>query len=371
MFSLFKDVKSLFKLRRETADGYVFRVNVQFTCGLLCTFVIILLTAQFCGTNIHCDNSKINQNVLDSFCWIHGTYSVLAGFNKTMGVGVPYPGVMATHGLRKDLRYHKYYQWTVVFLIMQAILFYTPRWLWKSWEGGKIHALMMDLDIGICSEVEKKQKKKLMIDYLWENLRFHNWWAYRYYLCEFLALINVIGQMFLMNRFFDGAFLTFGIEVIQFLDSDEEDREDPMIRIFPRMTKCTFFKYGASGEVERHDAICILPLNVVNEKIYVFLWFWFIILSILTLVTIVYRIIIIFSPRMRVYLLRIRYRLIRKDAIDLIVRRSKMGDWFLFYMLGENVDSVIFRDVMHELAYKLGSNPGHHIPGPKGEILEA
>lgn len=39
-----------------------------------------------------------------------------------MGVGVPYPGVMATHGLRKDLRYHKYYQWTVVFLIMQVLL---------------------------------------------------------------------------------------------------------------------------------------------------------------------------------------------------------------------------------------------------------
>lgn len=76
----------------------------------------------------------------------------------------------------------------------QAILFYTPRWLWKSWEGGKIHALMMDLDIGICSDIEKKQKKKLMLDYLWENLRYHNWWAYKYYLCEVLALINVIGM---------------------------------------------------------------------------------------------------------------------------------------------------------------------------------
>lgn len=53
----------------------------------------------------------------------------------------------------------------------QAILFYTPRWLWKSWEGGKLHALIMDLDIGICSEAEKKQKKKLLLDYLWENLR--------------------------------------------------------------------------------------------------------------------------------------------------------------------------------------------------------
>lgn len=54
----------------------------------------------------------------------------------------------------------------------QAILFYTPRWLWKSWEGGKIHALMMDLDIGLGTEPEKTHKKKILIQYLWENLRF-------------------------------------------------------------------------------------------------------------------------------------------------------------------------------------------------------
>lgn len=59
-----------------------------------------------------------------------------------------------------------------IYFTLQAILFYTPRWLWKSWEGGKIHALIMDLDIGICSEAEKKQKKKLLLDYLWENLRW-------------------------------------------------------------------------------------------------------------------------------------------------------------------------------------------------------
>ncbi|KAJ8973836.1 hypothetical protein NQ317_017993 [Molorchus minor] len=251
------------------------------------------------------------------------------------------------------------------------MLFYAPRWLWKSWEGGKIHALMMDLDVAVCSEIEKKQKKKLMIDYLWENLRYHNWWAYKYYFCEVLALINVIGQMFLMNRFFDGAFLMFGLEVINFINSDQEDRIDPMIQIFPRMTKCTFRKYGVSGDEEKHDALCILPLNVVNEKIYVFLWFWFIILSILTLLTVIYRVIIIFSPRMRVYLLRMRYRLVRQDVIDTIVRRSKMGDWFLFYMLGENVDSLIFRDVLQELAHKLNRHDFHHTTGYKGDLQEA
>lgn len=55
--------------------------------------------------------------------------------------------------------------------------------------------------------------------------------------------------MFLMNRFFDGEFITFGLKVIDYMETDQEDRMDPMIYIFPRMTKCTFFKYGSSGEV--------------------------------------------------------------------------------------------------------------------------
>ena len=40
-----------------------------------------------------------------------------------------------------------------------------------------------------------------------------------------------------MDRFFDGAFLTFGLEVIAFAEPDQEDRLDPLIYVFPRMTK--------------------------------------------------------------------------------------------------------------------------------------
>lgn len=122
------------------------------------------------------------------------------------------------------------------------------------------------------------------------------------------------------------------------------------------MTKCTFYKYGVSGEVERHDAVCILPLNVVNEKIYVFLWFWFAFLSVLTALTLIYRVLIIFSPRMRVYLLRMRFRLVKRESVEIIVRLSKMGDWFLLYVLGENIDMFIYRDVIHELAGKMSTN---------------
>ena len=51
----------------------------------------------------------------------------------------------------------------------------------------------MDLDQGIITESEKRQKKKLLIDYLYANLKNHNFWAYRYFFCEFLGILNVVG----------------------------------------------------------------------------------------------------------------------------------------------------------------------------------
>ena len=108
----------------------------------------------------------------------------------------------------------------------------------------------MDLNLGLISEVEKKLKKKLLIDYLYSNLKHHNFWAYRYFFCEFLALLNITGkiikqfwfmkhltfagQMILLDRFFDGTFFTYGIEVMSFAERDQEDRIDPMIYVFPR-----------------------------------------------------------------------------------------------------------------------------------------
>ena len=109
-----------------------------------------------------------------------------------------------------------------------------------------------------------------------------------------------------MDRFLGGTFFTFGVEVISFALRDDEDRIDPVIYVFPRMTKCTFHKYGASGNIESHDALCILPVNIFNEKIYIFLWFWMFILGALTLLVVIYRFLIIISSDVRTYLLKIR-----------------------------------------------------------------
>ena len=50
----------------------------------------------------------------------------------------------------------------------------------------------MDLDLGIISESEKRLKKKLILDYIYTNLKHHNFWAYRYFFCEFLGNVEGI-----------------------------------------------------------------------------------------------------------------------------------------------------------------------------------
>ena len=45
--------------------------------------------------------------------------------------------------------------------------------------------------------------------------------------------------------------------------------------------------------------MCVLALNIINEKIYVTLWFWFIILVVVTVLYMLYVLAVITMPGMR------------------------------------------------------------------------
>ena len=47
----------------------------------------------------------------------------------------------------------------------------------------------------------------------------------------------------------------------------------------PKVAKCTFERFGPTGTIEVFDGLCVLPINIINEKIYIFLWFWFVLLG--------------------------------------------------------------------------------------------
>lgn len=126
-----------------------------------------------------------------------------------------------------------------------------------------------------------------------------------------------------------------------------------MSKVFPKVTKCTFHKYGPSGTVQKFDGLCVLPLNIVNEKIYVFLWFWFIVLAILSALSLAYRLAVILSPKLRYVLLRARSRLSAQDQVKTISNKCQIGDWFVLYQLGKNMDPLVYKQLIADLSSKM------------------
>ena len=74
---------------------------------------------------------------------------------------------------------------------------------------------------------------------------------------------------------------------------------DPFHIVFPKMTKCTIETYGPSGTIQNSDGLCVLPINVLNEKIFFVVWFVFFGLAIFTLVHHVIAFIILITANLR------------------------------------------------------------------------
>ncbi|XP_044007095.1 innexin inx2-like [Aphidius gifuensis] len=353
MFDVFGSVKGLLKLDEVCVDNNVFRLHYKATVIILIAFSLLVTSRQYIGDPIDCVVEGVPENVMDTYCWIYSTFTIPNRVNGEIGKSIAHPGVYGNVEGEDEVKYHKYYQWVCFCLFFQAMLFYVPRYLWKSWEGGRIKSLVMDLNCPVVSESCKIERRGLLVDYFRANLHQQNFYAYRFFFCEILNFINVFGQIYLMDVFLGGEFTTYGRDVLWFSEMEPEERSDPMARVFPKVTKCTFHKYGPSGSIQKFDGLCVLPLNIVNEKIYVFLWFWFIALTILSGLSLIYRMVVVGWPRLRLVLLRARSRLSRQQEVETIADRFQIGDWFVLYQLGKNIDPLIYKDLVSDLATRL------------------
>lgn len=131
--------------------------------------------------------------------------------------------------------------------------------------------------------------------------------------------------------------------VFEISSLDPEDRDDPLNLVFPKVAKCIFNKYGISGTVETHDGFCVLPLNILNEKIYIFLWFWLVALTIFTCLSLAFHLALICSAQMRAGLLRAKaHYLIGSDLASYITQNIRRGEWFFLLQLGSNLHPKTF-----------------------------
>ncbi|XP_052867900.1 innexin inx1 [Anopheles cruzii] len=356
MFKLLGGLKQYFKWQDIQTDNIVFRLHNTFTTALLLACSLMITATQYVGNPISCIVGGVPSHVVNTFCWISSTFTMPDAFRRQVGREVAHPGIANDFDDEDAKKYYTYYQWVCFVLFFQAIACYTPKFIWDAVEGGLMRMIVMGLNIGACKEQEKCAKKQVLLDYLLGHLKHHKIYVVRYWVCEALCFINIVVQLWLMNQFFNGEFLSYGWDVLQYSDQPQEQRADPMVYVFPRVTKCNFYKYGPTGSIQKHDAMCILPLNIVNEKTYIFIWFWYIILATLLAGLIIYRAIIIFVPSVRARLLNARNRMVPRDVAKTISDNMDLGDWWIVYMLATNLDPLIYRDIVTELSKRIKLN---------------
>ncbi|XP_014256870.1 innexin inx3 [Cimex lectularius] len=365
VFALVSAVAGFVKIRylveKAVIDNIVFRLHYRVTSAILFLCCILVTANNLIGDPISCITDRaIPTHVINTFCWITYTFT-LPGVKGKIGSALAHPGVANTLP-GYDKRFHAYYQWVPFMLFFQGVLFYVPHWIWKNLEDGKIRNLTDGLRGAnvVRSQDQQAAKTTRLVQYIHESLHRHNVYAAGYYICEIFNFANVIGNIFMIDSFLGGAFMTYGTEVIKFSGLNQEQRTDPMVEIFPRLTKCTFHKFGPSGTIQKHDTLCVLALNILNEKIYIFLWFWFIILAILSGLALVYSTAIILLPSIREMILIRRFRFGTPTGVSTLIRKTQVGDFLLLHFIGQNLNMMLFGELLDQLSRKL--HVGNNLP---------
>lgn len=209
--------------------------------------------------------------------------------------------------------------------------------------------LVSGISSPLASEDTKKKHKIAIAEYFHCNKRRHIFYGIRFVFCELLNLTNVTLHMYLVDQLLGGEFSTYGIEVLKYAFLADEERVDPMVKIFPKVTKCTFHNFGSSGTIQRYDGLCVLPINMVNDKIFIALWFWFLTLFAITFAFMIFRFITMCSKGLRISILRASAPNLTRKVWSLLKIQLGFGDWLILQMMSHHLDIQIFSEILKEI----------------------
>uniref|UniRef100_A0A1I8AKI9 Innexin n=1 Tax=Steinernema glaseri TaxID=37863 RepID=A0A1I8AKI9_9BILA len=106
-----------------------------------------------------------------------------------------------------------------------------------------------------------------------------------YLFTKVLYLVNVIIQLYLMNKFLEtDKYQWYGFGVIRdILNGTKWETSGA----FPRVSVCDF-SVRQVANIQRYSVQCVLVINIFNEKIFILLWFWYMAVMLMTIYSVFY-----------------------------------------------------------------------------------
>lgn len=127
--------------------------------------------------------------------------------------------------------------------------------------------------------------------------------------------------------------------------------------IFPRAAKCTYEPYGPSGSIQKFDAFCLLPLNILNQKLFIIVWIWYIVQMIISILNLLYWIIVSYSENVRIYILRQKsMNSVSRQRILHASRKAHLGHFFVLNQIAKNINLETFAELICNLAMNTATN---------------
>lgn len=122
---------------------------------------------------------------------------------------------------------------------------------------------------------------------------------------------------------------------------------------FPRVTLCDF-QIRQITNVQHYTVQCVLPINLFNEKIYIFMWFWIVFVSILNCYSLTNWMWHMLFPTSRVTFVRKFLKIMeklnsgpeRKMARRFVTEYLRHDGVFTLRLIGKNSSDIVVAEII-------------------------
>ncbi|ESN91764.1 hypothetical protein HELRODRAFT_70423 [Helobdella robusta] len=327
MDRLLKSALTIREIKFRMDDDYIDRLTRQYTVIILICFGFLVSTKQFVGRPITCwcpaNFEESHRDYADAICWVSNTYYLPL---KTI-IPAKTLSDAANHHNHRHNHHHNYpsedseqypqmisyYQWVPLILIFQGLLSFIPCLFWRflNRRSGVNMTAIMDA-ARVCSQASYLEIREKAIRYVVNQMDryllaqreyrtgcvvrikhfiakaccliggklYGNYLISCYMMIKILYVANAVGQLFLLDAFLKIDYHMYGVHIVEKLVRGQDWGYSEK---FPRVTLCEFdIRY--QSRLHSYVVQCALTINLFNEKLFTFLWFWFVFLAFATAV---------------------------------------------------------------------------------------
>ncbi|THD28984.1 Innexin [Fasciola hepatica] len=156
-----------------------------------------------------------------------------------------------------------------------------------------------------------------IVGFLFASKRLGTWTVFAYFCIKLTYLSNTVIQLYIMMIFlnYDHNMFLFAWKLVGNLLSETYWTES---LYFPRLSYCTLRLRHLGARENVYAGVCALPVNMFNEKIYIFLFFWVMIVMLCTAISLLVWVFRMSTRRRRCTIIKKYLRLKQLPAPDQI-----------------------------------------------------